>query len=101
MNYNEKPGTPEELVHFGVKGMRWGTRKGSSSGGTVSITRQGGKTVSVTKTKGKFPTTDAERQEFIRNFAANQNRKPESRGRAMARQAGKELGNAAKGFAIF
>lgn len=23
----EKPGTPEELVHFGVKGMRWGIRK--------------------------------------------------------------------------
>ena len=23
----EKPGTPEELVHFGVKGMRWGVRK--------------------------------------------------------------------------
>ena len=22
-----KPGTPEELVHFGVKGMRWGIRK--------------------------------------------------------------------------
>jgi hypothetical protein len=23
----EKPGTPEELVHVGVKGMRWGVRK--------------------------------------------------------------------------
>lgn len=22
----QKPGTPEELVHFGVKGMRWGQR---------------------------------------------------------------------------
>jgi len=36
MNYNEKPGTPEELVHFGVKGMRWGVRKGSSSGKKAS-----------------------------------------------------------------
>jgi hypothetical protein len=23
----EKPGTPEELVHFGTKGMKWGLRK--------------------------------------------------------------------------
>ena len=23
----EKPGTPEELVHFGTKGMKWGIRK--------------------------------------------------------------------------
>lgn len=23
----EKPGTPEELVHYGVKGMKWGVRK--------------------------------------------------------------------------
>lgn len=27
----EKPGTPEELVHFGVKGMKWGVRSGSRS----------------------------------------------------------------------
>lgn len=27
----EKPGTPAELVHHGVKGMKWGTRKGPSS----------------------------------------------------------------------
>lgn len=34
----EKPGSPEELVHFGVKGMRWGIKKSedSSSGGTSS-----------------------------------------------------------------
>jgi hypothetical protein len=27
----EKPGSPEELVHFGTKGMRWGVRKSESS----------------------------------------------------------------------
>jgi hypothetical protein len=27
----EKPGTPQELVHFGVKGMRWGVRKSEES----------------------------------------------------------------------
>lgn len=29
----EKPGTPEELVHFGVKGMRWGIRNEKESSG--------------------------------------------------------------------
>lgn len=29
MHSIEKPGTPEELVHFGVKGMKWGQRKAS------------------------------------------------------------------------
>lgn len=32
----EKPGTPEELVHFGVKGMRWGVRKSETSSNTGS-----------------------------------------------------------------
>lgn len=27
----EKPGSPEELVHFGKKGMKWGIRKESST----------------------------------------------------------------------
>lgn len=29
----EKPGTPAELVHFGVKGMKWGVRKQEGSTG--------------------------------------------------------------------
>lgn len=33
----EKPGTPAELVHHGVKGMKWGVRnKSASSGGSSS-----------------------------------------------------------------
>jgi hypothetical protein len=27
IDHRTKPGTPEELVHYGVKGMRWGVRK--------------------------------------------------------------------------
>lgn len=27
----EKPGTPEELVHFGVKGMKWGVHRTAGS----------------------------------------------------------------------
>lgn len=27
----EKPGTPEELIHFGTKGMKWGVRKERAS----------------------------------------------------------------------
>jgi hypothetical protein len=33
----EKPGTPEELVHVGVLGMKWGHRK--SSGSSTSTTK--------------------------------------------------------------
>lgn len=29
----EKPGTPEELIHFGVKGMKWGVRNTDRGGG--------------------------------------------------------------------
>lgn len=29
----EKPGTPAELVHHGIKGMKWGVRKDRTSGG--------------------------------------------------------------------
>lgn len=36
----EKPGTPEELVHYGVKGMKWGVRrKRSASGSSGSSTK--------------------------------------------------------------
>lgn len=27
MNYHEKPGTPQQVVHSGVKGMKWGVRR--------------------------------------------------------------------------
>lgn len=30
----EKPGTPQELVHYGVKGMKWGVRKKRDSSGS-------------------------------------------------------------------
>jgi hypothetical protein len=36
----EKPGTPEELVHFGVRGMKWGVRKSQSSGSSGSIPKK-------------------------------------------------------------
>lgn len=32
----EKPGTPQDLVHFGVKGMRWGIRNEKESSGGKS-----------------------------------------------------------------
>ena len=32
----EKPGTPEDLVHFGTKGMKWGVRKQASSAGRTA-----------------------------------------------------------------
>lgn len=40
MNYQTKPGTPEELVHFGVKGMHWGVRTNRDSGGGGSSTKK-------------------------------------------------------------
>lgn len=39
----EKPGTPAELVHYGVKGMKWGVRRKreqSQSGKTVQLTKK-------------------------------------------------------------
>ena len=32
----EKPGTPEELVHFGKKGMKWGVRNKAGSAGRAT-----------------------------------------------------------------
>lgn len=32
MTYSDKPGAPEELLHFGVKGMKWGVRKDRPEG---------------------------------------------------------------------
>lgn len=34
----EKPGTPEELIHFGTKGMKWGVRNERSSSNSSSKT---------------------------------------------------------------
>lgn len=36
----EKPGTPEELVHFGVKGMKWGVRKSPVTSNRRSIEKK-------------------------------------------------------------
>lgn len=33
MSFADKPATPEELLHFGVKGMKWGVRKDQSTSG--------------------------------------------------------------------
>jgi hypothetical protein len=35
----EKPGSPEELVHYGVKGMRWGHRRHQSGPPAVTKTK--------------------------------------------------------------
>ena len=35
----EKPGTPEELIHFGVKGMKWGVRKEQATSGLSRSTK--------------------------------------------------------------
>ena len=36
----EKPGTPEELIHFGVKGMKWGVRKEQTSESSGSTSKK-------------------------------------------------------------
>lgn len=33
MSYDDKPASPEELLHFGVKGMKWGVRKEQTTTG--------------------------------------------------------------------
>jgi hypothetical protein len=43
----EKPGTPEELVHYGVKGMKWGVRKSSSSSGKAGKSMSTRKKVAI------------------------------------------------------
>jgi hypothetical protein len=46
----EKPGTPEELLHFGVKGMKWGVRRSRETH----------------EFKRKFPTPTARETEIYR-----------------------------------
>jgi hypothetical protein len=36
----EKPGTPQELVHHGIRGMKWGVRKASSSSEQISTSKK-------------------------------------------------------------
>lgn len=56
----EKPGTPEELVHYGVKGMKWGVKRSRDS-----------KRVSSSKQfKKDFPTRRARRDEIRRARAS-------------------------------
>ena len=33
----EKPGTPTELIHYGVKGMKWGVRNRRIAAGAAGI----------------------------------------------------------------
>lgn len=39
MSYLDKPETPEDLLHYGVKGMRWGVRKERPGGVSRSVDR--------------------------------------------------------------
>lgn len=50
MSYSDKPGAPGELLHFGVKGMKWGVRK-KSDGGRVrgALLDQNQRTTAVLK----------------------------------------------------
>lgn len=36
----EKPGSPEELVHFGVKGQKWGVRKQRTESGRQPVSKK-------------------------------------------------------------
>lgn len=36
----EKPGTPQELVHHGIRGMKWGVRKSSSISEQTSTSKK-------------------------------------------------------------
>lgn len=58
----DKPGSPEELVHYGVKGMKWGVRRSRDSK-RLSSTQQ---------FKKDFPTRQARRHEILRARASVQ-----------------------------
>ena len=47
----EKPGTPSELVHHGIKGMHWGVRRESASGGGGGGSKGGKGSAVRSKTK--------------------------------------------------
>lgn len=62
-----KPGTPEELVHYGVKGMKWGVRKKRDGGG-------GGKQARREARAKKFDTKSAGLKNQINQLEANKQR---------------------------
>ena len=53
----EKPGTPEELAHYGVKGMKWGVRRQTRRQANADF-------------KKKFSTAEARRTEIMRARAS-------------------------------